>query len=166
MPQCWYCLKNCLCSIQLCWFECFVRDVLAGRHFPPPPPAVGRSCGVSAWHGPHSEHDLGWRSAADADDLCHCSGFQGSALAVVLTNPRKPAQTCLRTTHPTTPPCPVVRPGTLLFDYCVFKQQVTGVPPDVVWVVGLCSETACRTWGEPAGNVPNLQVSCPITDIK
>ena len=38
--------------------------------------------------------------------------------------------------------------------------------PDVICVVGLCSEAAFRTQGELAGNMPDLQVSCPIIDIK
>lgn len=89
-------------------------------------PAVRQSCGVSAWHGPHSEHDLGWRSAADADDLCHRSGFQGSALAIALTNSRKHARP--RIISPRPAQWWGQHYSLTHFDCSVFKQQVMGFP--------------------------------------
>lgn len=100
---------------ELCWRRAFLFL-----------PAVGQSCGVSVWHGPHSEHDLGWTSAADADDLCHQSGFQGSALAVALTNSRKHARP--RITSPRPAQWWGQHASLTHFDCSVLKQQVMGFP--------------------------------------
>ncbi len=54
---------------------------------------TGQCSGVTAWHRSQCEHDLGWRSAADADDLCHWGGFQGSALTAALTSLGKDTHT-------------------------------------------------------------------------
>lgn len=62
------------------------RNVLAGSIFLW---TTGQCSGVTAWHCSYREHDLGWRSAADADDLCHRGGFQGSALTAALTSQGK-----------------------------------------------------------------------------
>lgn len=138
-----------------------------------------RCSGVSAWHSSYCEHDLGWRPAPDADDLCHWGGFQSSTLTAVLTNLRKTHTLSLNEhiqpahmhSHTHTRPhknahihCECL--CMIHFDYGVLKQQVTGFPLNVICVVGLCSEAVFGTQRELAGNMPNLQVSYPVTDIE
>ena len=107
---------------ETCW-----QDVSSGT--------TGQCSGVSAWHSAHGEHDPGWRSAADADDLCHWGGFQGSALTTALTSLETHTH---RHTHTHTHPHQMntsalhtlrgQRPNMTHFDYSVLKQQVTGLP--------------------------------------
>lgn len=137
--------------------ESVLRNVLAGSIC-----TTGQCSGVTAWHGPQTEHDLGWRSAADADHLCHWGGFQGSAMAAALTSLGRHAHTHM---HELYTHCEASVPAwpTLII---LSLSNRWWASPDVICVVGLCSETAFRTQGELAGNMPDLQVSCPITDIK
>lgn len=101
--------------------ESVFRNVLAGSIC-----TTGQCSGVTAWHGPQTEHDLGWRSAADADHLCHWGGFQGSAMAAALTSLGRHtrAHTHASALHTLWGQ----RPGMTYFDYSVLKQQVMGFP--------------------------------------
>ena len=90
---------------------------------------TGQRCGVTAWHCSYCEHDLGWRSAADADDLCHWGGFQGSVLTAALTSRRK-TQTHRHALDEHIRPVQTVRgqcPSMTHFDYSILKQQVAGL---------------------------------------
>ena len=75
--KCSYCFYT-FADLNISESETSWQDVSSGT--------TGQCSGVSAWHSAHGEHDPGWRSAADADDLCHWGGFQGSALTTALTS--------------------------------------------------------------------------------
>lgn len=141
------------------------------------PPDIRGGGGVAAWRSSYCEHDPGWRSAAaDADDLCHWGGFQDSALTAALTSQgkhthqRKHTHTSTRTHQINTSRSHtawVRRPSMTHFDYSVLKQQVTGLPRMSSVRLASVQRRQFRIHGEQqAGKMPDLQVSCPIIDIK
>lgn len=161
-------------TIHVCWLGAYLNQRSVGRRRVFLLFTTGCS-GGGTWRSSYCEHDPGWRSAAaDADDLCHWGGFQDSALTAALTSQGKhtPTQTHIRTcTRQINTSGPLTawvrRPSMTHFDYSVLKQQVTGLPRMSSVRLASVQRRQFRIHGEQqAGKMPDLQVSCPITDIK